>query len=105
MIYHRASKSREEFMLKMSHVGLHRAMYALTVALLASHCLQGRLFAQTDLAEITGEITDPAGADVPDAKVTITNTATGVKSTLVTNDAGMYHGRSMIPGVYDIFAE
>jgi Carboxypeptidase regulatory-like domain len=37
--------------------------------------------------QITGEVRDPTGALVPNASVTVTNTATGVARTTITNAA------------------
>lgn len=62
------------------------------------------LLAQTALSEVTGEVTDATGSTIVDVAVTLTNTATGVKTALVTNEAGRFYIRSLAPGVYDIEA-
>ena len=51
---------------------------------------------------IQGTVTDPSGAVVPDAKVTITNKATGQKIELTTNQSGAYHSGTLTPGNYTV---
>jgi hypothetical protein len=48
------------------------------------------LHAQSDLASITGTVTDATGAVVPGVQVTVTNTSTGLTLHAVTNDLGFY---------------
>ncbi len=52
--------------------------------------------------QITGEVRDPSGALVPNASVTVTNTATNVARTTITNTAGLYSFPDLTPGVYDV---
>jgi len=73
---------------------------ALTVLLFSTG-----LLAQTDRGTITGTITDPAGAVVVAANVTLTNPATGVKAVTKTTGAGVYSFPQVIPAVYSIEAE
>lgn len=47
--------------------------------------------AQTSTGEVNGSVTDPGGAYVAHAHVTLTNTATGVKRETVSNDAGRFN--------------
>jgi hypothetical protein len=54
---------------------------------------------------ISGVVTDPSGAVVPDATVRVTNVGTNVATTVVTNGAGVYIATSLNPGVYDVSAE
>lgn len=62
------------------------------------------LSAQT-FGEITGRISDPSGAGIPDAAITLTNTATNaVRRTNTTSD-GDYSLPSVPPGIYNIRAE
>lgn len=61
--------------------------------------------AQRDLGSITGTVSDPQGAAVPNAKVTITNDATGVAYTLTTNEAGSYTQPTLNPGNYTVIVE
>src|SRR5580700_7933729 len=52
------------------------------------------------LSGMTGTVTDSSGAVVPDAKVTVTNTATNVVHTAVTTSQGTYFITDLIPGTY-----
>ena len=48
------------------------------------------MFAQSDRGTITGTVQDATGAVVPGAKVTLTNTQTGVAFSVPSNEAGDY---------------
>src|SRR2546425_2186299 len=61
-------------------------------------------FGQT-FGEITGVVTDPAGALVVGAAVTVSNPATNLTRTATTNNAGNYTFPSLLPGVYSVHAE
>jgi len=61
------------------------------------------MFAQTSqLGIINGTVTDPSNAVVPDATVTIKDTATGDTRTATTNAAGRYVFVSVNPGKFDV---
>ena len=60
--------------------------------------------AQRDLGTITGTITDPSGAAVPNAKITIKNDATGVSYDTVANDTGSSPALRLNPGTYTVTA-
>ncbi|MDQ2945994.1 MAG: carboxypeptidase-like regulatory domain-containing protein [Acidobacteriota bacterium] len=57
--------------------------------------------AQT-VGEITGEVKDPSGADIANAPVTATNTATNVGRSTATNNAGVYSFPDLAPGTYQV---
>src|SRR5713226_6978219 len=61
--------------------------------------------AQRDLGTITGIISDPQGASVPNAKVTITEDATGLTYDVETNSAGEYIRPLLKPGTYTVTAQ
>ena len=63
------------------------------------------LLAQTSYGTIVGTVNDPSGAGVPDAKVTVINTETGVTRSVQTNDVGNYRIPSLLPGTYEITTE
>ncbi len=60
------------------------------------------LFGQGTTGRITGLVTDPTGAVVPDATVTVLNERTGVDFHLKSNSAGAYSVTSLIPGTYTV---
>jgi outer membrane receptor protein involved in Fe transport len=62
-------------------------------------------WSQTSSARVTGSVTDPAGAAIPQAAITLTNTATGVVTQANTNAAGIYTVAFLNPGPYELTAE
>ena len=79
-----------------------REISALLVSvLLVSSPLSG----QSGNATVSGTVADATGAVVPGVTVTATNNATGVVTTVQSNDAGVYNFASLQPGTYDIKAE
>src|SRR5258708_13422210 len=73
----------------------------ITVALL--------IFQQAGIAAVSGRIagtiTDPSGAAIPGALITITNTAQGIKAKAATGTRGDYSFPSLPVGSYDILFE
>src|ERR1019366_6102396 len=61
--------------------------------------------ASISTGSIQGSVTDPSGALVPQAKVTITNKGTGQAVTFTTNSSGSYNSGSLIPGEYKVRVE
>jgi hypothetical protein len=51
---------------------------------------------------VTGTVTDPTGAVVPNAQVTATNIATGVATQAKSNDSGVYDIRFLPIGQYEV---
>ena len=64
-----------------------KTIFILTVLSLLSANL---LLSQTETGQITGTITDPAGAAIPRANVATTNVETGVSFKSVTGAQGEY---------------
>jgi hypothetical protein len=62
------------------------------------------LRAQTPLGAVTGLATDPSGAAVPSATLTLASEATGVKRTATTNASGAYSFPDVAPGSYRLTA-
>ena len=58
--------------------------------------------AQTN-ATVSGTVTDPSGAHVVDAAISALNVATGVTTSGLTNDAGVYVFGSLPPGRYPYY--
>jgi hypothetical protein len=62
------------------------------------------LFSQATDSILVGTVTDPAGAVVPNAAVTVINRATNVKYTSVANSSGEYRVNNIPAGQYDVKA-
>jgi len=63
------------------------------------------IFGQEFRSTITGEVTDPAGAAIPNVKITATETRTGVKTPTVSDAAGKYALPFLPPGQYELTAQ
>lgn len=61
--------------------------------------------AQERTASVTGVVRDPSGAAVPDAKITVRNTQTGIKRVVKTSGDGNYTVTLLDPGTYDTLVE
>jgi hypothetical protein len=60
---------------------------------------------QASTGAVRGTVSDPSGAFIPNATVTLTNTGTNVSQKTMTNDAGYYLFPGVIPGPYRLAAE
>lgn len=56
-------------------------------------------------ARLQGAITDPSGATVPGATVTLTSEETNIPHTVTTNSSGVYSISELAPGRYDLVVE
>jgi hypothetical protein len=62
-------------------------------------------FAQSNQAAISGVVSDPQGGVIPGANVVAVDTATGVRTTAVTNGAGYYNLQNLPIGAYIVTVE
>jgi hypothetical protein len=62
-------------------------------------------FAQSIFASLSGTVTDPYGAVIPDAKVRVENNATKITQQLVTNKAGYFSATQLQIGSYNVSVE
>ena len=60
------------------------------------------LFAQSNTGIISGRITDPSGAVVPSAQITVTQTDTNVNANSVSNSDGLFRIPSLTEGPYRV---
>src|SRR5215469_10628345 len=79
------------------------AQMLLSFALVAM--LSSGLFAQQNYGTILGTVTDPTGAVIPDAKITVTNTATALSREAVTDKDGFFQVLSLPIGSYTVAVE
>ncbi|HEV8317619.1 MAG TPA: TonB-dependent receptor [Vicinamibacterales bacterium] len=64
----------------------------------------GQVAAQTRFAAVVGEVTDPAGAAVAGADVTVRHPATGLQRSTTSDRNGQYVLQNLPPGTYDLTA-
>jgi len=77
----------------------HAVLLVLSLALLCT------LAYGQETASIVGTVTDPTGAAVPNSKVTITNTDTGITRSTTTNSTGSYAAHELSFGHYNVRVE
>jgi hypothetical protein len=84
-----------------------RCLIGLAVALVALCCTLWTpvAFGQAVYGSILGTITDPQGAAVANAKVTVTNQRKGTQDTNTTNTDGNYSVTHLIPDLYTVRVE
>src|SRR5450759_2259426 len=78
-----------------------RAVFSLFVLVL----LASSLSAQTETGQITGTITDPTGAAVPGAKVTVRSAGTGMTRAVESSADGSYTVTNLLPAEYTVVVE
>jgi len=84
-----------------SRVRLAKTATAFLVALLFT----GLLCGQSNLATVTGEVTDTSQAAMPGVTITIRNTDTGIARTVQSNAEGYYTITNLAPGPYELTAD
>ena len=75
------------------------------LGLLLALCIPLQLAAQIDRGEITGTVEDQSGAVVANARIVVTNDATGVKAQTQSTNTGTYVFDNLLPSTYTIEAE
>ena len=68
-------------------------------------CLTGLAFGQSSQANVSGLVSDAQGAVVVGAEVVIRSAATGVATTVTTNESGLYALRALPIGKYTLSVE
>ena len=80
-----------------SAVSMHRLAFALAFCALT--------YAQAPTGSIAGTVKDHVGAVIPNATVTITNTATDFNRAVTTNAEGLFSAPALVPGEYEVRVE
>ena len=65
-------------------------------------CFSVPTLAQVAGGTLSGTVSDPSGAGIPQAKVLIKNVATGVERTATTNADGYFTTVNLLPGSYEV---
>jgi hypothetical protein len=73
-------------------------LFACALLMLAPRSVQAQVLYGT----ITGAVSDPTGASLPGAKVTVQNLNTGVMTSTIVNGAGDYAASNLTPGTYAV---
>src|SRR6266700_2305132 len=94
-------KRREMIKLRSLAVGLRHLITAVSIVLLGSALAN----AQFDTGTITGLITDPSGAAVAHASVTVTNVSTSFQKTLESDAGGNFTASALPFGSYVVSAD
>src|ERR1700730_9785186 len=74
----------------------------LMLTLAITGLFSGPIYAQVAGATLNGTVSDASGSGVPNANVSIKNTATGVVRDVSTDSDGFYSAPNLLPGVYEI---
>src|SRR5712692_8279756 len=77
----------------------------LLIVLTAISLFSSVAMAQVSTGSLSGTVTDPNGASVPSAKVSVTGTENGFKEETVTSEAGLYVFPRLPVGRYEVAAE
>ncbi|MBN8732911.1 MAG: TonB-dependent receptor [Acidobacteria bacterium] len=64
----------------------------------------GGAVAQSNLATVTGVVTDSAGGAIPGVALTVVNSDTGIDRNVTSDDAGQYTVTNLAPGTYEVRA-
>src|ERR1700681_1035026 len=77
---------------------------AMLLVFLVSVSLSVPVHAQGAGGTLSGAVTDPTGAVIPTAKITLKNVATGVTREISTDSAGFYIAPNLLAGEYEVTA-
>lgn len=78
------------------------ARYTVALLFVFSLILAIPMSAQLTGGTLFGTVTDPSGATVPKAQVSVKNVATGVVKSATTNADGLYTAPNLLPGTYQL---
>jgi hypothetical protein len=98
------SQSQDHFWkTKTYRCGMH-LLRRLGLIILVLLTFGGFLFAQSEVATLTGVVTDASGGVLTNVQVTVTNTGTNLSKAATTNETGRYFLPGLKPGVYSVTA-
>lgn len=82
-----------------------QAWYGYAIALIFALFFSASLTAQVNTASLSGLVTDPSGAAIPNVTVGVTNPSTGYTRTVTTDNAGYYAFQNLPIGDYSVRVE
>ncbi len=82
-----------------------RAVFLLSIGLVAFALVLPSARAQTGLGTVSGTVRDPSDAAVPGAQITVTSTETGLARSAQTSSAGFYYFGALPLGPYRLTVE
>ncbi|HJT68885.1 MAG TPA: TonB-dependent receptor [Terriglobales bacterium] len=91
--------------LEMQQKNFWRRAYSFSALAIACLLLTTAALGQSTTGTLRGQVLDPQGATIADAKVKITNQETGIVSNTVSSSAGTWNLPSLIPGKYSVSIE
>jgi outer membrane receptor protein involved in Fe transport len=77
---------------------------ATLITIVLAFLIPGSLHAQVAGGTLSGSVTDPSGAVIPGAQLSIKNVATGVSRDTTTDKDGFYTVPNLLPGTYEVTA-
>ena len=77
----------------------------ISTALIAVYFLASLCAAQVDRSGLTGTITDPSGSLLPQAHITVAESATGLSRETISDARGNYHISQLPVGIYTVTVE
>src|SRR5262249_28302057 len=80
---------------------MRRLFFASTILLLS---WSTQTFSQSSNGTVSGTGIDTTNAVLPGVSVTATNNGTGVVTTVLSNESGVYNFASLLPGIYKVSA-
>src|SRR3984893_4121760 len=86
------------FLLRQTRISIAKA----TMSVLLGALLANSVGAQVVGGTLSGIVSDPSGALIPNARISIENPATGNARSVVTDAAGFYTAPNLLPGSYKV---
>lgn len=82
-----------------------KAFYTLVLLLALLTFGAVNAFSQAETGQIVGTVTDPTGAAIGGAKLTVKSVATGAERSQTANDSGGFTFANLLPDTYDVTVE
>ena len=79
--------------------------FACTLSLMPPGVGSSNVYAQTNVGRISGTVADTSGGVIHGATIKVTNDATGLSRTAISDDSGFYLVTNLLPGEYSVSAE